>query len=113
MTKVISIMVKICIDCGAPLIYTFAFRGKEYWCPSCGYTSGIFGAGVDVPVTEELKEKLRMSKKKSKVFLHAHGILKGGACATDYKGKQTEIKDLPLEYMDQLRKDLEGWEYEM
>ena len=25
------------------LIWTFAFRGAEYWCPMCGRTWGMFG----------------------------------------------------------------------
>lgn len=65
-----SSTMKVCYcDRKTPLIWTFKFRGKEYWCPRCGYTSGMFGAGMNVPITEELKQSLENWKEKAKDFL--------------------------------------------
>ena len=30
-------------DYRTPLLYTFAFRGAEFWCPYCGALEDIFG----------------------------------------------------------------------
>jgi len=62
--------IKVCFcDKKTPLIWTFKFIGKEYWCPRCGYTSGMFGAGQNVPITNELKESLKDWKEKAKPYL--------------------------------------------
>jgi hypothetical protein len=52
-----------------PLLWTFKFSGAEYWCPSCGYTSGMFGAGTSVPITKELKKEKKKWEKKTKPYL--------------------------------------------
>lgn len=52
-----------------PLIWTFKFAGAEYWCPACGHNCGMFGAGVKVPVTDDLKESADEWKKKATPFL--------------------------------------------
>jgi len=53
-----------------PLIFTFKFDGKEYWCPYCGYTSGILGAGrsVQIPDTNLLEEREKWLEK-SRAYL--------------------------------------------
>lgn len=63
--------IKICEnhDLEVPLIWTFKFPGAEYWCPACGYTCGMFGAGVNVPVTEELKKSAIEWKENATPFL--------------------------------------------
>lgn len=62
--------IKMCYRCGkTPLLWTFKFVGAEYWCPSCGYTSGMFGAGQDVPATEELKQLKQDWKEKALPYL--------------------------------------------
>ena len=50
---------KICVHhrYRVPLLWTFAFPGAEYWCPYCGHTHGMLGAGDSVPVTEELLDR--------------------------------------------------------
>ena len=52
-----------------PLIWTFKFYGAEYWCPYCGYTCGMLGAGKNVPVTDELKQAAKEWIEKAKPFL--------------------------------------------
>lgn len=38
-----------------PLIWTFKFAHKEYWCPYCGFTQGMFGIAPSVEETPDLK----------------------------------------------------------
>lgn len=52
-----------------PLLWTFKHDGYEYWCPHCGYMEGMFGAGIDVPLTEELIKEKEMWKEKAKPYL--------------------------------------------
>jgi len=62
--------IKVCnCDKKTPLIWTFKFSGKEYWCPRCGYTSGMFGAGINVPLTLELKQSKVEWEEKAKPYL--------------------------------------------
>jgi len=62
--------IKVCMcDEKTPLIWTFKFNGKEYWCPSCGYTSGMFGAGIDIKSTPELKKSKKDWEEKAKPYL--------------------------------------------
>ena len=39
-----------CHDYKVPLIWTFKFSGAEYWCPYCGHTTGMLGAGINVKI---------------------------------------------------------------
>lgn len=52
-----------------PLIWTFRFHGAEYWCPYCGYQSGMFGAGTIVSASEDLKQRHDLFFKKATPFL--------------------------------------------
>ena len=62
--------IKVCnCDEKTPLLWTFKFDGAEYWCPRCGYTSGMFGAGIDIESTPELEQSLIDWKGKSKPYL--------------------------------------------
>ncbi len=62
--------IKVCkCDSKTPLIFTFRFVGYEYWCPRCGYKAGMFGAGINIPITSELKKDKKKLIKKSKAFL--------------------------------------------
>lgn len=56
-------------DGKTPLIWTFKFDGKEYWCPRCGYTSGMLGAGKWAKTTPELLESLRVWTEKALPYL--------------------------------------------
>lgn len=64
--------IKICNnhEIQVPLLYTFKFDGYEYWCPYCGYKSGMFGAGktVKIPGTDLLEQK-EMWEAKAKSYL--------------------------------------------
>ena len=52
--------IRVCDNCGSPLIWTFAFDYKERYCLNCGLGGGMLGTGTDMPVTRELifQEKL-------------------------------------------------------
>lgn len=56
-----------------PLIFTFAFPGAEYWCPFCGYKSGIFGAGEQVPATSELAARYEVYHVAALDYLRSRG----------------------------------------
>lgn len=64
-----EIKICACHERQVPLLWTFKFTGAEYWCPACGYTGGMFGAGENVPATEHLKKELIEWKAKSEDFL--------------------------------------------
>ena len=62
--------IKVCgCDNKTPLIWTFKFHGKEFWCPRCGYTSGMFGAGRNIPSTPELEQSRIDWEEKAKPYL--------------------------------------------
>lgn len=64
--------IKICSnhqEYQVPLIWTFKFRGAEFWCPYCGYQEGMFGAGENVAETEVLKSRLETYKERSINYL--------------------------------------------
>ena len=104
--------IKIC-DCHdeqIPLIFTFAFNGREYWCPHCGYGAGMFGAGVDVPSTPKLEKLLEELKEKSKAFLQAKG--RQVCVELEYKGKRIKPTQLPEHEKEKDRETIRKWEYE-
>lgn len=64
--------IKVChcdFENPTPLLWTFKFQGAEYWCPSCGHTAGMMGAGKNIPVTYALKRAKVKWKQKAKSFL--------------------------------------------
>lgn len=91
-----------------PLISTFAFRGGEFWCPYCGATTGILGAGIDVKFTEKLYGRYHIYKKYSRRCLQAKSRL---ACIafTNEAGVKVERKDFP-EAMIEIC-EAEKWKY--
>jgi len=92
-----------------PLIWTFAFIGAEYWCPYCGYISGMLGAGTSVPETPELEERHNKFKEFSSDYLHAKGTQ---ICAyTLWEGKKIKPFDLPQQEKDRLSKIIDEWRY--
>lgn len=92
-----------------PLIWTFAFPGAEYWCPYCGYTSGMFGAGENVPLTPELKIAAKEWGKRGKEFLSARSSL---VCdMLKYKGKYIKPSELPKKEIEKRKKIVDEWKY--
>lgn len=52
--------IRVCDDCGVPLIWTFAFAYQERYCLNCGAMGGMLGTGKEVPVTKELLFQQRL-----------------------------------------------------
>ena len=105
--------IKICSDHQdkeeTPLIWTFAFMGAEYWCPFCGDTRGMLGAGENVPTTKRLKDRLANYKKLSSQYLRGNALL---ICAsTKYKGEWIKPSELPPKSKAFWKKKSEEWEY--
>jgi len=62
--------IKVCqCDKKTPLLWTFKFPGAEYWCPRCGYTSGMFGAGVNINSTPSREKIKKEWEEKTKAYL--------------------------------------------
>jgi len=53
------------IHCGTPMVRTYAFSGKEYYCVKCGETDGIFGPASTAQETDEL---IRQLERNFKIF---------------------------------------------
>lgn len=64
-----TIKICSCHEKQVPLLWTFKFNGAEFWCPACGYIGGMFGAGINVPVTNELLECKKELEEKAFLFL--------------------------------------------
>lgn len=104
--------IKICEyhqDYQVPLIWTFAFRGVEYWCPYCGNKSGMLGAGVSVDMTETLKRRLEEYKEKAEQFLFAQ--LRTCAIETEHEGAMIRPADLPDSVKEADVKIRTSWKY--
>ncbi len=92
-----------------PLIETFAFNGAEYWCPACGTTGGMMGAGELVPFTWWLHNRLIKYKKKSSRFLSARSSL---ICSElKYKGEWITPKELPERSRNYRKSVVKNWKY--
>lgn len=48
--------IRVCRKCGEPVVFTFEFRGAEYYCVECGATDDIFAPRA--PATVELQHRL-------------------------------------------------------
>lgn len=95
--------IKVCKDhqdYEVPLIYTFAFNNYEFWCPYCGKREGIMGAGMNVPITEELKKRKKYYEICSKLYLHAQAMK---VCiSTEFYGEEIRPKEIPKQEWDRL-----------
>lgn len=69
--------IKVCDDCRIPLIWTFKWRGFEYYCINCGGHWGMLGAGENVGLTPELKKQNKVIKRVWKTLAH-HLLGDGG-----------------------------------
>lgn len=95
--------IKICSnheEYQVPLLWTFAFRGAEFWCPFCGRSEGMLGAGEDVEETEDLIKRREIYKTRTAVYLDAIGT---EICASlMYEGERISPEELPQEEKDRL-----------
>jgi len=92
------------------LIWTFAFSGKEFWCPHCGYTSGMFGAGSEGECTPELLAQLQEDEKRSANYLMARACLV--ATEVKHNGVWMKPEDLPEDVKRMHAETIAAWKYE-
>lgn len=83
--------IRVCDDCGVPLIWTFAFDGCERYCLNCGSMGGMLGTGKDVPATRELVFQKKLVDSVWKVIYGNKGFIPNGrfgrsGCNKDNKG---------------------------
>lgn len=90
-------------------MYTLAFSGSEYWCPYCGHTEGIFGAGIDVENTTKLRDRFDKYVKLTKPYLRAMG--RRACSATKYRGEWVRPQDLPQRMKTRDQNIINSWEY--
>jgi len=79
-----------------PLLWTFAFHGKEWWCPYCGWTTGTFFSDHSDKVaqpTEEQERRHRLYKVASEDYLRS--LHRGGPEEWEY-GRQAEALDVDV-----------------
>ena len=108
--------IKVCSnhsDYVVPLIWTFAFPRKEYWCPYCGYTSGMFGAGENVASSQELEERLKHYTEKTREFRSAASMVVGGGRRKKDDGSLYSLIDMDIKDREKLINIYEnGWKKE-
>lgn len=109
-------MINTCPQCNedhateTPLISTMAFNGYEYWCPFCGYQTGMMGYKNRITLTPVLEKKLLVYKIFSNEFLSATG---SQVCsAREINGIRVSREDFTPEFLAQMNAIVEqGWKY--
>lgn len=54
--------IRICDDCGTPMLWTFFFPYCEWYCLNCGASGGMLGTGENVEATRELIFKKKLAE---------------------------------------------------
>jgi len=107
-----SNIIRICSnhrDRPTPLIWTFAFPGAEYWCPHCGYTSGMLGAGEAAINTPYLTATLEADTLRSTEYLRARSTLV--ASRVLHQGQHIQPENLPPEIKAKNFETIQSWRY--
>lgn len=81
----------------APMLYTFAFRGAEYWCPICGRLGGMLDGGSRSPATPELIAFEKAYRKRAESFLEYRASL-SGAMVIGEDGKTAPLMAEQVDY---------------
>jgi hypothetical protein len=91
------------------LVWTFAFPGAEYWCPFCGYTSGMMGAGEYRELTFAERREMVKYRHIGDEYLSA----RSAACCSELKweGKWIKPDDLPDHEKERIQKVIDEWKY--
>jgi hypothetical protein len=98
-------------DKDVQLIWTFSFPYKEFWCPYCGATYGMMGAGRDAKWTWKIHDEYVNNLNRSKKFLRANGTL---CCARfKYKGEYIEPSKMPEKLRNYYLKQSKKWRYKV
>ena len=81
-----------------PLVFTFAFNGYEYWCPGCGYKTGLFGHTQTMSSKPSFVKMATELKNKAADYLHYQASL-SGAKVEDENGELIPlVVDEPVEW---------------
>ena len=89
------------------LIWTFAFPYKEFWCPYCGATYGMMGAGRNAKWNWKIHNEYVNNLKRSRKFLRANGAL---CCSKfKYRGEWIEPSDMPEKLRKYYERQKENW----
>ena len=91
------------------LIWTFAFPYKEFWCPYCGATYGMMGAGRNAKWTWKIHNEYVNNLKRSRMFLRA--IAMKNCSKYKYKGEWIEPSKIPEKLLNYYNKQAEKWKY--
>jgi hypothetical protein len=67
--------IRVCSNCGFPLIWTFAFDYQERYCLNCGNGGGMLGTGDNIPTTRELIFKKKLVDAIWKVIYGKKGLV--------------------------------------
>lgn len=70
--------IRVCDNCGVPLIWTFAFDYQERYCLNCGAGGGMLGTGKDVLRTRELIFQKKIVDAIWKVIYDGKGLVPTG-----------------------------------
>ena len=105
--------IKICFNhrFRVPLLWTYSFPGTEYWCPYCGHTCGMFGAGDNVPVTKELLDRRDKYREFSAAYLMAQ--VATYCISMIINGERVKREDIPEEKLVEFEELREHWRYEV
>lgn len=93
-----------------PLVFTMAFPYKEYWCPGCGYTSGMLGAGDIIKRNKEIDDREGHWKDLGKDYLSAVGARNCESLM--FEGERMTYDELPEAEKQRLQKIEDDWKYQ-
>lgn len=91
-----------------PLLSTFAFPYREWWCPFCGYGTGLFGPVRSPRATAELSTRHDTYRAASRAYLHAAAMMNGAM--VERGGNCLRLYELPEDERESLVATFEaGW----
>lgn len=98
-------------DTDTQLIWTFSFPYKEFWCPACGATYGMMGAGRDAKWNWRIHNQYVKDLERSKLFFHANGVL---VCSYfRHKGKDIKPEDMSKKLRKYYERESKKWTYRL
>lgn len=107
--------IRVCDDCGCPLIWTFFFAYKERYCLNCGVAGGMMGTGEDVPATRELIFKKKLVDAIWKVLYSNKGLIPRSEfsrigckkCGNDHRehlsNSEVEWNEIATKYLEKFK----------
>ena len=93
-----------------PLVSTLAFIGAEYWCPGCGHTCGMLGAGQIVKRTKKIDDREEYWREIGKEYLAARS---SQICVSlMWEGQSIPPNELPDSEKKRLQNIINEWKYQ-